>query len=108
MGDVKYRFQVHFPLPLQRTQDAPGSVPREQRMKLSKILRLAFLCCVLLGEASVAADGPPVPPQQEDRTGAVDLRGLPTDVRSTRAKFEFLQHCSAYWRLKVHYERRRR
>lgn len=76
-------------------------------MKLSKKLRLALLCCVLLGGASVAADGPPVPPQQEDLTGAIDLRGLPTDVRSTRAKFEFLQRCSAYWRLKVHYERNR-
>ncbi|WP_332077314.1 hypothetical protein [Luteimonas flava] len=48
-----------------------------------------------------------MPPQQEDRTGAVDLRGLPAKMRSTRAKFEFLQHCSAYWRMKVHYERNR-
>lgn len=79
----------------------------EQGMKLSTLLRPALSCCLFLGGASIAADGPPMPPQQEDRTGAVDLRRLPADVRSARAKFEFLQRCSVYWRLKVHYERNR-
>ena len=70
--------------------------------------RFALLWSLLLAAGpSLAADETPLPPQQEDRTGAVDLRGLPDDVRSTRAKFEFFRRCSAYWRMKVHYERNR-
>lgn len=73
-------------------------------------MRYLALRCTLIGAlvslcgTSAAANGPP---QEEDRTGAVDLRGLPDDVNSTGAKFEFFRRCSAYWRMKVHYQRNR-
>lgn len=81
---------------------------REQRMKLTGWFGLTLpLWLLLIGGVSTASDGPPMPPQEEDRTGAVDLRGLPDNVQSSQAQFEFLKRCATYRRFKTLFEQGR-